>query len=38
MAAGRGLKLINVNRHISDVFAYSGFDRLFDIERSNVGQ
>jgi anti-sigma B factor antagonist len=38
MAAGRGLKLVNVNRHIGDVFTYSGFDKLFDIERSNAGQ
>ena len=29
---GTSLKLINVNKHISDIFTYSGFDRLFDIE------
>jgi len=27
-----GLKLINVNSHISDIFKYSGFDKLFQIE------
>lgn len=27
-----GLKLANVNRHINDIFTYSGFDRLFEIE------
>jgi len=38
VAAGRGLKLVNVNRHISDIFTYSGFDKLFEIERSNASQ
>ncbi|MCH7820396.1 MAG: STAS domain-containing protein [Proteobacteria bacterium] len=32
MSDGRGLKLINVNRHINDIFMYSGFDKLFEIE------
>lgn len=32
---GRGLKLVNVNRHINDIFMYSGFDRLFDIEAAS---
>jgi anti-sigma B factor antagonist len=32
MDAGGGLKLVNVNRHINDIFTYSGFDRLFEIE------
>ena len=32
MASGQGLKLVNVNRHINDIFTYSGFDRLFTIE------
>lgn len=31
MAAGGGLKLVNVSNHINDVFKYSGFDKLFDI-------
>ncbi len=33
MRSGGALKLINVNNHINDVFHYSGFDKLFDIER-----
>ena len=32
MADGAGIKLINVNSHINDIFTYSGFDRLFTIE------
>ncbi len=32
MTDGQGLKLINVNSHISDIFMYSGFDKLFEIE------
>jgi len=32
MADGQGLKLINVNSHINDIFMYSGFDKLFEIE------
>ena len=31
MADGQGLKLVNVNKHINDIFSYSGFDKLFDI-------
>lgn len=31
MAAGSGLKLINVSPHIRDIFGYSGFDKLFEI-------
>jgi anti-sigma B factor antagonist len=27
-----GLKLVNVSKHINDIFMYSGFDRLFEIE------
>ena len=34
MAAGEGLRLVNVNSHINDIFTYSGFDRLFQIEAS----
>jgi hypothetical protein len=26
MQSGRGLKLVNVNRHIHDIFRYAGFD------------
>jgi len=29
---GTGLKLTNVNSHINDIFNYSGFNKLFDIE------
>ena len=29
---GHGLKLVNVSKHINDIFTYSGFDRLFTIE------
>jgi anti-sigma B factor antagonist len=31
MASGNGIKLINVNHHIHDIFRYSGFDKLFEI-------
>ena len=31
MGSGNGIKLINVNNHILDIFRYSGFDRLFEI-------
>ena len=32
MSGGQGLKLVNVNPHINDIFSYSGFDKLFQIE------
>jgi len=32
VADGAGLKIINVNNHIKDVFRYSGFNAIFDIE------
>ncbi len=31
-ASGAGLKIINVNNHIHDVFRYSGFHAIFDIQ------
>jgi anti-anti-sigma factor len=31
MGLGSGIKLINVNHHIHDIFRYSGFDKLFEI-------
>lgn len=31
MGSGSGIKLINVNNHIHDIFRYSGFDKLFEI-------
>jgi len=30
--SGAALKIINVNNHIHDVFRYSGFDAIFDIQ------
>jgi len=30
--AGKGLKLINMNQHIRDVFRYARFDLIFEIE------
>ena len=33
MASGQGLRLINVNKHIWDIFRYSGFDQVFDIQQ-----
>lgn len=32
VADGGGLKIINVNNHIHDVFRYSGFHTIFDIK------
>jgi len=32
MVDGAGLELVNVNKHIVDIFRYSGFDRLFVIK------
>lgn len=29
---GTGLRLVNVNSHIKDVFHFSGFDQIFQIE------
>jgi anti-sigma B factor antagonist len=31
MGEEKGLELVNVRSHISDIFSYSGFDRLFVI-------
>lgn len=31
-AASGGLRLVGVNRHLQDIFRYSGFDQIFDIE------
>jgi len=33
MKAGGSLKIINVNNHIHDIFRFSGFDKIFKIER-----
>ena len=32
--AGGGIKLVNGNNHIPDIFRDSGFDKLFEIETS----
>ena len=32
VGSGAGLRIINVNNHIRDVFRYSGFNAIFDIE------
>ena len=32
MEGGQGLKLVRVNNHVNDIFTYSGFDKLFEIE------
>ncbi len=29
---GFGLKLVNLNKHIRDIFTFTGFDRIFTIE------
>lgn len=31
MGGDVGLELVNVNKHIADIFRYSGFDKLFVI-------
>ncbi len=32
MTVDAGLELVNVNKHIADIFCYSGFDKLFVIK------
>jgi anti-anti-sigma factor len=34
MASGGKLRLRGVSRHLQDIFSYSGFDQLFEIERA----
>lgn len=34
MGSAGQLRLINVNHHINDIFRYSGFDQIFEIQRS----
>jgi anti-anti-sigma factor len=34
MGCGGGLIIININKHIFDIFRFSGFDKIFKIERS----
>lgn len=31
-ATGNGLKLINLNKHIRDIFMFTGFEKIFTIE------
>lgn len=33
LASGGKLRLVQVNNHIYDIFRYSGFDQLFEVER-----
>ena len=33
LAGGGRLRLINVSSHIYDIFRFSGFDQVFDVER-----
>ena len=33
MGSGGRLRLVNVNNHICDIFRYSGFDQLFEVQR-----
>ena len=34
--SGAGLKIVNVNNHIHDIFRYSGFNAIFEIEAPNA--
>ena len=31
-ASGGQMRLVGVSRHVNDIFTYSGFDQIFDIE------
>ena len=33
-ASGGGLRLVNVSPHVNDIFKYSGFNQIFEIETS----
>jgi anti-sigma B factor antagonist len=35
MAANGKMRLAGVNRHLRDIFQYSGFDRIFEIETAD---
>jgi anti-anti-sigma factor len=35
-SSGGGIKLINVNQQIHDIFRYAGFDRIIDIARGTA--
>lgn len=32
MDAGEGLRLVNMNPHVSDIFRYAGFHKVFEME------
>jgi anti-anti-sigma regulatory factor len=34
MASGGKLRLVGVSRHLRDIFSYSGFDQIFEIEHA----
>ena len=36
MPGGIRIRLVNVNHHINDIFRYSGFDQIFEIQRSDA--
>ena len=36
LASGTRLRLINVNGHIFDIFRFSGFDQVFDVQRAGT--
>lgn len=36
MQSGGGLTLVNVNSHINDIFRFSGFDQIFQIQASEA--
>lgn len=38
VAAGSGIRLVNVNLHVYDVFRYSGMDKLFPVTCSTATQ
>ncbi len=29
---GQGLRLVHMNKHIREIFTFTGFDRIFDVE------
>ena len=31
VAGGKGLRLVNPNKHIHDILRYAGFDRIFEV-------
>jgi anti-anti-sigma factor len=35
-SAGAGLTLVNLNKHVLDVFRYSGFERVFEIRPTDA--